>query len=223
MTTDRATAGTLSLVALISLACGVSGNHPEDAGLSPSELSKVMEVMEDNGVVLVVPGQEPRLIAKAGHLTFRGLSGKVEFLHPVEDGWPLPAESESAVATFAGPGAVPVADDLLLAWRFELEPRGKSQLGRFSRLMVEDITGDEAVVLADGVPERSGSNLTLVTDGEPLTSKSFPWMFTTDPNTLVLRITLSSEHGSQEVLMQPVVIQPSFKMQAQQMHGLIHG
>ena len=89
--------------------------------------------------------------------------------------------------------------------------------------MVEDITGDSAALIADAAPDRTDGNLTVVTNGDSLTPESYPWVFTTEPNMVVLRISLISKRGETEILLQPVIVQPVFKQQAQQMYGIIHG
>jgi hypothetical protein len=182
------------------------------------DMARAIDALEDGGMVIAAPGQEVEVFNQPRRVTFQALGGKIEFDHLVEHGFPHPAESDTAIAEYVGPGAMPVLEDLILVWTIRLAPRDKElSLARFTRIRVEDITSDAPDLICDAAPNIRDGSLHITAGGTTLTSITYPWMFESEPNTLVLRITLSSDDGSEEVLLQPVAVKASFKMQAQEL------
>ncbi|HEX9163173.1 MAG TPA: hypothetical protein VF980_15820 [Thermoanaerobaculia bacterium] len=153
-------------------------------------------------VLETLPGVVP------DHAVLRRLSisgGRFAIRAFVED-VPIPAEGELATVLDAGPAFIRDGDHVRLKWIAHLAPNSPAAFSNVKRVKLEDVSGKEAVVLAESEFRRPTTEATIEGTAHAVTPQNYPWLYSSEATILVLRITLYQSTGSPEVLIQPVLI-----------------
>lgn len=134
-------------------------------------------------------------------------------VHPFNGGVPLPAESKWTVCQGAGPAFVPEGTQFRMNWSIILKPKGSpAQLRGLVRVAVQEVAGAKAIQIFDGPAEVTDKGLTIVAPEHIVSREHYPWLYSSEPTLLVLRVSLFKA-AEQDKLLQPVLIGTDVKRQ----------
>src|SRR5262245_39597711 len=127
-------------------------------------------------------------------------------VHPFNGGVPLPAESRWTVCQGAGPAFVPEGGQYRLNWSVILKARGSpAQLRGITRATVQEVVGAKAIQIFDGPVEVTDKGITILAPEHIVSREKYPWLYSSEPTLLVLRVTLFKS-AEQDKVLQPVLI-----------------
>jgi hypothetical protein len=133
---------------------------------------------------------------------------------PFQRGIPMPSESAWASCRGAGPAFTPEGQGIRVNWVVDLQSKG-SALRDVVSVKVQEVSGAEALTLFTGAPKPAKDGLMIYGPGELVSRSPYPWLYSPDRITLVLRVQLERPGEKPDVLLRPVLIGPDVKKQLQ--------
>jgi hypothetical protein len=98
-------------------------------------------------------------------------------------------------------------------WSIILKPKGlPAQLRGIVRVSVQEVAGAKAIQIFDGPAEVTDRGLTIVAPEHIVSREHYPWLYSSEPTLLVLRVSLFKA-AEQDKILQPVLIGTDVKRQ----------